>query len=359
MLKKNLFVFSLLGTMLPVYAGTIADETMLPPTVSVTIPQQTGSWNVGIEGHYFQTANNDGNIAIVSKTGSDSGSGLTLTKRKTHSVDMEHEWGGRFDLTYHFAGNGRDVSLVWNHRNDNQADQVFRKAGESIADTLERTVISPTFFPNGVDYLRGKLDNDLDSIDLLFGQKMHFADKVTLRAFGGVRYADINAVLKANVEAEGELTANNPLYLTGNATAKSDYEGLGPRAGIDANIAFNSSGISLFGTIAGSLLVGDLDQHLDFNVVVANPVAGTTTTNVNKGGLSSSILVVPELDARIGIDYKHDFTPDTAVSLGVGYEVSHYFNAVNLSEVSYLDSMRHYNDFANYGPFVRLAVSLS
>lgn len=72
----------------------MAEDTQLPPTVSVTIPQQAVAWNIGIEAHYFQPANSDPNMATAVSSGSN-GNTVTLSHTDTHTytVHMKNNWG--------------------------------------------------------------------------------------------------------------------------------------------------------------------------------------------------------------------------------------------------------------------------
>lgn len=240
----------------------------------------------------------------------------------------------------------------------NQADPLYRKNGSILSDPLESTIL-PSLFPEGLDFIQAKYDNDLDSINLTFDQKMKFSqEKVILRAFGSIRYANINSEISANANALGEITVNEPVELVGNAKLKSDYDGIGPQAGVDAIVKLGNR-FSLFGTVAASLLTGSLDQNLQFAFTSTVLSSGTTDTQLNKSNLANEISVIPELDSRIGLDYTHSFSTNTSTNISIGYEVTNYFGPVNNSERSYFDSMSHYNNFANFGPFARLKIMLS
>ncbi len=369
MIKKVSLALAALGLSASAYAGHPAEDVMLPPTVNVTIPQQQGSWNVGVEALYWQVANGDFHYGVTSSTttATNGNADLTHNSLRTHSVDTEHNWGVRGDITYHFPGNGRDVQLIYTHLHDNESDSKNLIDGTDL-NAIDFDIDNPQDanpptnpLTNTWDTARGRSDNDYDSIDLVFGQKMDFGQKVTLRAFGGLKYADIDMSDKANFTAEATDFASDPdVVWTARAESRiaSDFEGLGPRAGMDATVRLGGN-FAVMGTIAGSLLVGDRDQKWDNFVTVVNTSDDSSDTVSNSARLSENTIVVPEMDARIGLNYTHAFSPDTSLGLEIGYEVTNYWNAKDNSFVSFTDTMSHDNDFALHGPYLRVELNLA
>lgn len=369
MIKKVSLALVALGLSASAYAGHPAEDVMLPPTVNVTIPQQQGSWNIGVEALYWQVANGDFHYAntFSETTATNGNASLTHSRFRTHAVDTDHDWGVRGDITYHFPGNGRDVQLIYTHFHDNESDSKYLIEGSDL-NALDLDVFSPLDagaptnpLTDTWDFARGRSDNDYDSIDLVFGQKMDFGQKVTLRAFGGLKYADIDTSDKARFTAEAIDTAPDPDVLwTARAESRiaSDFEGLGPRAGMDATVRLGGS-FAIMGTVGASLLVGDRDQKWDNYVTVTNENDGSSTTQSNTYRISENTIVVPEMDARIGLNYTHAFSPDTSLGLEVGFEVTNYWNAKENSFVGYFDSMSHDNDFALHGPYFRVELNLA
>lgn len=142
---------------------------------------------------------------------------------------------------------------------------------------------------------------DLDTVNVEVGQRliMHALD---VRLFSGIRYANLNYGLDIN-------TAGNKQSLT------NLFHGFGPRIGLDARYQFlNCFGIDAH--INTSLLVGTLDTTYKSNYRV-------TSNSLNR--------IVPEMDAKMGIDYTY-FVPGnskSAIVFEVGYQTSNYFNALD------------------------------
>lgn len=353
--KLALFLAGLASSSLA-YAGHPVDEPMLPPSVPVTIPQQIDSWAVGIEGLYLEPTNGEFNYAR------DLYVATNPFANKTVGVDQSHDWAGHIDIAYLFMGNGRDVSLGWTHLHAKEVDS-YRKP----TDTLLIAVGGPApiglpgdaAFTNGWDYGRGKSDNDYNDVDLVFGQKMAFwQDKVTLRAFGGIRFADIDMRDKSIFFADALNAQDDVLRASTDFTLRSDFQGAGPRAGLDAKVRLTDC-FSLTGTIAGSMIVGDLDQKYRAVSTIQNLTLFTeTTTNINRS-VSDNYRVVPELDSRLGVNMAHWFTDETGIEFEIGYHVMNYFGPKDNSFVGYVDSMNYTNDFGLHGPYARVQVNIA
>ena len=359
-MKKLSLALIALGLSAPAFAGH--PGSALPPTVNVTIPQQQGSWSIGVEALYWNVHNGDYQYGITSLSDSTVTPDLTLTTHdnKTHVVNPDNDWGGRIDVAYLLAGNGRDVMLSWTHLDHDDSSRTMRLTGSTLNPTdLDMLFpITQTEFPNGWDELRGSTDNDYDAVDLVFGQKMDFGQKVTLRAFGGLRYADIDITDKTRGFATTVNSVINTLEAVGESRLKTDFSGVGPRAGMDAQVRL-SENFSITGTIAGSLVVGDRDKKLDVMNSTANVSLGTVTTETWAYRLSDNTRVVPEMDARIGINFTHSFSPDTAFGVELGYEVTNYFDVKENSLTGFVDTMSHDNDFGMQGPYLRAQLDVA
>ena len=359
MTKQISLGLALLGlTASAAYAGH-AGQVMLPaapPAVSVTIPQQMGSWQVGLEALYQKQANGDFHYAL--STDSVTVGTTTTAANSTHTTDAEYAWGGHIDLSYLFEGNGRDVRVGYTHHDDTESDSKLLSnlvTGTSLnAIHFEgSTIVTPNaIFTEGWEQARGKSENDYDAIDVTFGQKMDFGTKVTLHAFAGVRWAAIENDDTANYSA-----SNDASNITDAARLKlnSDFQGIGPRAGMDGMVRLGG-GFSAVGTVGASLLVGDFDQSFKFDQV--ENASGTVTADTTVFKISDQTRVVPEMDMRLGLNYTRDYSSAT-VGLELGYEVVNYFDVKDNSLVSYVDTAGSDSDFGMHGPYLRVQIDMA
>lgn len=139
-------------------------------------------------------------------------------------------------------------------------------------------------------YLRSgeKESIDLDDANVEVGQRLT-TGAFDVRLFSGIRYSHLN------YELDKSLT--------------SLFHGFGPRLGIDTRYQL--------GNCLG------LDTHLN-----ASFLAGTVSTR--SAEISSTInRIVPEVDAKLGIDYTYPMQGKSAFAVEVGYQSNNYFNAFN------------------------------
>lgn len=364
MIKQVALALAALGLSMSAYAAYPSDEVMpiAPPTVNVTIPQQQGSWTIGLEGFYDEVNNGDFHYANSIEPIIVNGL-VTTTDSTRESSDVDGAWGGHIDLAYNFAGDGRYVKLGYTHLTNNESTSRGRipggtlngigiGAGTAVYQEMDPTIVLPAGV-NGWDAAHGRNENRYDAVDLVFGQRFDFGQKVTLDAFGGLRYASIDTRDRAHYEVLG--TVNHE---EGILRLKSDFDGIGPRAGFNGQVRLGS-GLSIVGTFAGSLIAGELSQR-DYREddVLVNATNALVSSDIRNNKLKDEDRIVPELDARLGVNYTTAFQ-DTAVGLEVGYEVTHYFGARGTNQLSYVDTVNHTSDFAMQGPYVRVQVDIA
>ena len=139
-------------------------------------------------------------------------------------------------------------------------------------------------------------------------------------------------------------------YIQNQLKLESEFQGIGPRAGMDISV-HAGSGISFVGSAGGSLLIGDLDSKFDndFYGVLASQNSSTHYKN------DDAHHVVPELDARVGIDYAFAYSPNTSLNVQVGYQAVNYFDvvAVDVTDTITPNTLNNTSNFGYYGPYLR------
>lgn len=399
MIKRVSLALVALGLSASAYAAHPVEEMLpaAPPTVAVTIPQQTGSWSVGVEALYQALGTNDFNFATsgdASLVGNEGQTGdLYYThieghmSAKSHDVKPNYDWGWQVDVAYLFPGNGNDVELSWKHIDSSETRHINNNGGvlvgpgmfvpESLVETSGDIFNGGLWVDGGWDHASGKERNDYDHVDLVFGQKMDFGQKVTLKPFGGLRYASIetkntghyHGMVEQIIDAEdSSIVLDHEVH--GMYHSKSEYQGVGPRAGLDAKVRIGA-GFSITGTVGGSLLIGQQDNKIhaklahsmqayndDNNGNITQVLDGKADMNVHAKNDSNS-RVVPELDTRIGLNYGWAFNPDAALEVELGYEAINYFNLRQNGMQSFVDSNSNSTNFSVRGPYLRAQLDLA
>jgi hypothetical protein len=265
-----------------------------------------------------------------------------------------------------------------------------------------------------------------DVVDLDFGQHVNIGCNGKFRWFGGLRYANLQHKLNASYEASGQEMASlegDQITLFGfapsegvlstaislinvdisvditstlqkNVTAKSNFQGAGPRFGLDACYDLGC-GFGIIGSSSASLIVGTIESSLtdQTRINTLGTVTNTTTNitaipeipplitaatiDVSPGDefSNSSVIeestkyhnklrVVPSFDAKLGLNYTYQFkcNPQKKLTIEAGYIVFQYLNSVDL--LSSLDMSRpelrtrNTLDMSFAGPYVGIQLNI-
>lgn len=382
MLKKILFTLGLLSLTASTYAAHVDDQIVIlaPRDLPVGIPQHDVSWTLGLEGLYYHGGGADYNVATQQTFEANVPEALVNNFGfRSNRVEPEYDWGWHADLTYKFGGNGRFAELGYTRLHGSHDKKITR--GNEDSEFLAGTGILPptaipglntnvpieqilpdvtgTDFPDGWDTAKGRTNDDYYHIDLLVAQRFRFGQKVKLAAYGGLRLAHMDLDDQAVYIAD---TQNPAAPVQNRAAALADYDSsiymIGPRTGMDTRVHLMKS-LFFVGGAGGSVLMGDFRSRSSISV-------NSTLNNVAVGNRNVDLFVktdenihlVPELDARFGLQVRHAYTPDVILSGEVGYDMVAYFDVKDSSILSFVDSANHDNDYTYRGFYFRAQIEI-
>lgn len=268
---------------------------------NVTVPCERTAWDIGGQALYLQIANNN-DWSYPSANG------------YYRDANDRWDWGFQLEGSYHF-NTGNDVTLTWYHLDTGRNRFAF------------------TNFP--VDGL-GSMTNKWDAVNGELGQFVDFSANKKMRFHGGFQYARIQS------DRALALTTVNGVF---SRDRNNQYNGFGPRTGIDMMYVFNGSGFGVYAKAATALLVGTSK----FNGAVA-PLNDTVPTSGAVLVHGSRNAIVPELEAKLGANYTYAMAQGD-ITLDAGYMWFNYFNAVQTMP-RLGDSSN--NDFGASGPYIGL-----
>lgn len=358
MLRKiTVCLMAILGSSC-VWAASANNEMALPTTADINViaPYQSGSWSFGAEVNYFKP-NNDFNYAMSQNTAQ---SGVdTANNTNTDAVKANYNWGWGADVTYHFAGYGRDVTLAFSQLNSNDNDSVVSPNSDVlIYPTVNGrgTVLRQTIPFTSSD---AQVTTDYDAVDLTFGQLIDVGHCVSLHPFAGLRYAYLNYKADAQYVDTDQMTG--VLNTSGAQTIQSNFQGVGPRLGSDAEVRLGS-GFSLHGALGVSLLVGTLDASDSDNLTDYNNTVPASISSVIQGDhtVNNNTRVVPEIDGKLAAMYRVDLNNSYALKFELGYQATDYVDAIqnNTLDDSYTTSSQ-YTNFFMQGPYARVQLDVA
>lgn len=314
-LKKATLVALALST-----APLLAHAGMYAPPVTTTNELGCGKGSVNVScdklGWSFSAD------ALAVQTNNVGQTTSTITANDTsHVANYENypadwQWGFQLAAGYYF-GTGNDVNLNWTHF-VHSSSQTVTSAADSGSELSGQYLYNGGTLLNDapIDTIETEVGNNFNSVNFEFGQTVHFGEHVDSRLHAGVQYAAITETINQN----GWNGADASIY--NEANVESSFYGVGPRLGIDSAYNF-SSGISLFGNLAASILVGNVNLNQWENQTAPEGESGKTSSI----SASSNHSIMPEAEAKLGIRYTQPFSEGNLIA-DVGYEIVNYWNAV-------------------------------
>jgi len=273
----------------------------------ITLPAPQNDWHVGIAALYLQP-NLGGNSLGYSSFGNYGTdiNGVVVERNgatnKLSDMTPDRKWGFQFNARYDF-NYGNDVNLDWYHLNN-------RTDGSLPTGTL--------FAGSASALYAGELDleNHWDAVNLEVGQTFVMNPCNMLHLQAGLSYGRIrNTVINfPRLTAEGD-----PLFITHDTIT---YTGIGPRVAADY-VYHVPSGLGVFAKAGASLLVGTVKQSVDGY----HDLVGFNLYSTGNYHQSNHNVVVPELDANLGVKYDYNFRQGT-LGFNLGYMFVTYLNAI-------------------------------
>lgn len=273
-----------------------------------------------------------------------SGSTVDFTTSDIKRPKFKYDPGFRLGLAHVCPCDCWDVMLNWTHFHSKASATGFSDLGfpttPGIAGTY--TVFIPFFerqrfaFP---DLARGHWTLNMDLLDLEFGSKYYVCSCFSVRPNIGLRGARIDQNYKvfsfARRESNTFIANFEPNNYDSFAKAKSDFLGLGPRVGVEAELDLGC-GIALYGQGAASLLFGRFDRHTrEFFTVFTGTGSTATQTSIDYASHGSpERSSVATTDLSIGLKWCHCFNwcnRQHPVSLAIAWEHHGFYNVTNFN----------------------------
>lgn len=296
-IKKTVFAMAVFSSAAAV-AGTMGP--VCNPD-QVTTPCEQRAWAFGAEALYLKPSYS-GDAYLTSFTNE---FGVT----RWNHFNPDWGWGFKLEGAYHF-NTGNDITLNWYHYSKTTDQTVFVTANDALFE------LNSEFKPRW------------DAVNAEFGQYTDFGALKNIRFHGGVQYARISHHYYLDVPSQ-----------TQDETLRNVFNGFGPRIGMDLGYDWNN-GFGVYANGAGALLVGDST----FDTSTLGFIANTGRSS------ASNTIVVPELEAKLGLTYTRQFT-EADLTLNAGWMWLNYFNVVDALSAQ---GTGIHTSFALQGPFIGL-----
>ena len=309
-LKKTAVAVLALGSS-AVFAGTMGP--VCTPG-NVTVPCERMAWDIGGQALYLQTTTNDGFAYYPSSTNSSI----------YHDLSGQWNWGFQLEASYHF-NTGNDVTVTWYHLDTNS----------NVLD------INPSAATGGTVTSIVALEKmRWDAVNGELGQFVDFSANKKMRFHGGFQFARIKPSSEVALGVSNGLLP--PTITTTEYALSSEYNGFGPRTGLDMNYVFGN-GLGIYAKGAGAVLVGTSKFN---NGGIENVTTGVVAPALH----GSRTSIVPELEAKLGADYTYSMAQGDLM-LDAGYMWFNYFSPLNNIDIN---SNLQNSDFGASGPYFGL-----
>lgn len=372
-------IISYLPILCSISFSSFAAQSLPSNSTEVTLPALNGGFVLGVQGYYLKPVISNGFNNPI------------LNSQSVSSFD----WGWGANIGYVFPQTSNDINLSYFHysSDDNQSISGSDLTPSAFPITLSGgispfDILASAFLVTGA---HSREEHDLNQVDLAAGQTINVGCGLIFHPIIGLRYADVEHKLNSNYQVIGALEVELPLpgqfnifFPVSFATQeKSSYQGIGPMVGTDASY-YLGNGFGLIGHFTSALLIGDIDSKLNAAISwtsFSTPLIGENIfingLNFNNSFNNSTRRIVPNVDAKLGLDYTYLFNNDndTALTLEIGYMASEYFNAidgikssgnaaVNITPIDpaptstlSITSVNHRTaDFAIHGPYANLTL---
>ncbi|MDP3705264.1 MAG: Lpg1974 family pore-forming outer membrane protein [Legionellaceae bacterium] len=324
-LKKTAVAVLALGSG-AVFAGSMGPVCS---AVNVTVPCESTAWDLGAKALYLQA---------------NAGSAARSVTTTTNTVDLDRNpqwgWGFMVEGSYHF-NTGNDLNLNWYHINNSHSGGFNGSRAIDIDPTSDLFIRNLAGTSTTFNRISSTIDPHWDAVNLEFGQHVDFGENKSIRFHGGFEYARLTADGSSHLQGT-VITSTASLPFNSTRSTDVSYNGFGPRLGTD--MAYDwGNGLGIYANGAASLLAGSSK----FNQVRTDLINGRSVT-VN----SSSTIVVPELEAKLGATYSYAMAQGD-LTLDVGWMWVNYFNPIRAQGGKVTDNLET-GDFGLEGPFIGL-----
>lgn len=335
-----------------------------------------GGFEAGIEGFWARTNSDDLDYTIVDFQDNDLLPDNDVPPRgNIKSIHPDHDWGFEAYVGYILPCLQSDIVLSYKRFDQNDSER-----SNAFADSFVWTThLPPDFIDDFIDGPAGeqaaaasaKVDFDYHKWSLDYGHYLRYPCGLNLRYVVGVDHANIDRKIRRHYfDVELRETINSDFPITGIQREKSDFNGWGPKVGLDADFCVGQ-GFGLIGHATTSLLIGKVDYNYFATLVdpagdvIVEDEADIPAIFDVHGDYKHH--VVPNVNVKVGVDYTYRFCNCTRTSLVVelGYQVDHYFDAfhsINFNSVGTEGESgtftKNYSSFDLHGPYLNVSVVL-
>jgi hypothetical protein len=210
-----------------------------------------------------------------------------------------------------------DCSSIWasyTHFESRTTDSLAAPPG--VGGTVNSLVLHPGTVNAGStsSFVEADYDIDFEMVDLNFSRLMSGSNRHAINYHAGARYASLDQRFNQTgvfAPPTGDL----------NTSSIIDFEGVGPRIGIDGRGRLGCGGFSIYGNTFLSFLLGEFHSTYEqFNFTTDTREAFSDWTDTR---------LVPQLESEIGLSWQNC---SGCFRVSAGYQLQWWFNAITVGD---------------------------
>jgi hypothetical protein len=261
------------------------------------------SHRTGISGTYLYLQAQTLDIPFATPV--DGFGGLAVPTGPTLFVDPSHQPGFRVGLTENRTSDSSLSADFWHYQSQARSNGSLPTG----TDVFNALLVHPNTTSVAGDSLSAAANFDIDFsvVDLHYRTTLHETDLFAIDLTAGARYARI----------EQDLQASYSILGTTNVMTDLDFDGVGPRIGLEFERPFDSDRFQLFIRGYGSMLIGRVTADFVQTNVLTGGVQATTSMADNR--------FIPTTELEIGLDW---LSSDGNWQLSGGYYIATYHSAL-------------------------------
>ncbi len=236
---------------------------------------------------------------------------------KIHEISPNYHSGFEVGTNFLFRNTGINIDVNWErlHGHDGTSVNTSKVSGDMVGPFFD-------IGPNSFAYVnaRGKLRSHFDQVNLMFGKKMCFFNRLFMNFGAGVGFGRIKQSLQSTY-------SNNVLAIARSVKTSSEFIGAGPEITIDYDYRMFDH-VFFTGTTYLSLFMGQMKNHTTFKSWTPELAAlGIAQPNVQSTHVPNRAQLVPGLQQKFGFSYIAAWKC-LEMTLEIGYQCQIYWDAV-------------------------------
>ncbi len=245
------------------------------------------------------------------------------------SPNLRSKWSSGVRATMGGQSAHWDIELCYTYYSTSSSD---------MASANIDTILSSTPSTTGIFEVGEKWHLHFNRLDLQLGRKLLFGDHFLLEPFFGIEGLDVSQKFNLNVNTIFlDLTTALPATNIVDSKNRNSLLGIGPRAGIKANLDFKA-GFGPYANLGLNILWGKFKIKQDYSQTDYYS-SGSSTILVDQDKCLSQGGSIFNADLELGFNWRHLFSkPNLELALKAGWEYHYYIDIVRFQDF-YLQQM--------------------